>query len=201
MSNHSLDIDAEKVQFENQWYTREELARRIKGMLDAGNYAVGDPGKALEFLTSSIASVRTLPIRMMPEMADALASMAQRQGRTGGSIVREALTLFLGGKGLSAEPESGQGKAASKGKKAAGEFPPAEPSALEKTQPGLAGQVIAGPGALKNAGVDKGSAGEPSIIVDKAIVTEAASPEEAAQAVDLTKKKKDEEIEKAWFGR
>jgi hypothetical protein len=61
-----------------------------------------------------------------------------------------------------------------------------------------ASQVQAGPGAMRAAGQS-----QPSVVVDRqAIVTEEVSPEDAAQAVDLTPKKTKEEeaVERRWFG-
>jgi len=39
MTPQPIDLDAEAIQFEGHWYTRDELARKIKSMLDAGDFA------------------------------------------------------------------------------------------------------------------------------------------------------------------
>jgi hypothetical protein len=77
------------------------------------------------------------------------------------------------------------------------------PADLRMTQPmPMPPPVIAGPGALKAA-----QATPPSVLVDKsAIVTEDASPDEAASAVSLGGPKKktgqdEDTIERGWFGR
>src|SRR5439155_13189788 len=82
MSQLPIDLDAEAIQYDGHWYTREDLARRIRQMLDAGDFAVGKPSNALEQLTTVLASLRTLAFRLPPEMADQLNQAAARHGRT-----------------------------------------------------------------------------------------------------------------------
>jgi len=101
MSQLPIDLDAEAIQYDGHWYTREDLARRIKQMLDAGDFAVGKPSQALEQLTTVLGSLRTLAFRIPPEMADQLNQAAARHGRTLGSLIRESLTVHLNLKGIS----------------------------------------------------------------------------------------------------
>src|SRR5438067_3057900 len=96
MSQLPIDLDTESVQFDGNWYTRDELARRIKAMLDANDYQISRPSSALEQLTSTLASLRTLAFRATPEMADALNASAARAGRTVGTLIREAVGEYLG---------------------------------------------------------------------------------------------------------
>jgi hypothetical protein len=91
-----IDLDAEAIQFEGQWYTRDELARKIKSMLDSGDFAVGKPSQALEQLNQTVAALRTLAFRVTPEMADAINAISAKHGRGVGSIIREALAMHLG---------------------------------------------------------------------------------------------------------
>jgi hypothetical protein len=101
MSQLPIDLDAEAIQFDGHWYTREDLARRIKQMLDSGDFAVGKISTALEQLTTVMASLRTLAFRLPPEMADQLSQVSVRHGRTLGSLIRESLTVHLNLKGVS----------------------------------------------------------------------------------------------------
>ncbi len=196
MSQLPIDLDTESIQYEGHWYTRDELARRIKGMLDGGDFSVGKPSQALEQLTVTLASLRTLAFKSTPDMAEAINQAAARQGRSVGGLVREAISEYLGFASLPA-----QGSAA--GSRPGADRPgkrPTEPEIPAVSVPTPAPVVIAGPGALKAA-----QAPAPSVVVDRnAIITEEASPEEAAGAVSLNpKKKKDEEenVERGWFGR
>jgi len=100
MSQLPIDLDAEAIQFDGHWYTREDLARRIKQMLDSGDFAVGKISQALEQLTTVLASLRTLAFRIPPDMADQLNQVAARHGRTLGSLIRESLTVHLNLKGV-----------------------------------------------------------------------------------------------------
>ena len=160
MSKLPIDLDAETVQLDGNWFTRDDLARRIKAMLDAGDYAISKPSQALEQLTQSTANLKTATLKVPGEIAEAISQIAQKQGKTIGSVMRDALAAYVG-----APSQSHAGP------------PPPPPAAL------------AGPGALRNAQV----------------VTEAVSAAEAAGAVALSPKKKDDEAqapaERHWFGR
>ncbi len=110
--------------------------------------------------------MRTLAFRATPDLAEALNAAAAKANRSVGSIIREAVQRHLGVAGAEMPRRVSQP-----------EMPAVEPPNLKH-----ASVPIAGPGALRGA-----QASPPSVIVDKtAIVTEEASPEEAAQAVDLT---------------
>jgi hypothetical protein len=226
MSQLPVDLDNESVQFDNHWYTRDELARRIKGMLDAGDFAVSRPSSALEELTDVLTSLRTLAFRATPDMGDALNSAAARQNKTVGAVIRDALAAYLavgaseGDSGNTARPSTPAGRRQTEPELPAAEVvaKPAEPvvaapaapaPAASKVPPNLAPaanppapaapSLMAGPGALRGSQPDRHP---PSVVVDRsAIVTEDASSEDAAGAVDLTSKKKEEEaIERRWFG-
>jgi hypothetical protein len=91
-----VDLDTETIWFENAWCSRDDLARKVRSMIDAGDYLVARPSQALEALTQSLSSARMLPVRVPAELSDVLNTVAQREGRTVGGIVREALTAFVG---------------------------------------------------------------------------------------------------------
>lgn len=209
-----IDLDAEAIQFDGHWYTRDELARRIKGMLDSGDFAISKPSQALEQLTTTLGSLRTLAVRVAPDMADALNAHAARQGRGPGAIIRTALAEYLGlpppleaDRSAHARPPSPPGRKPTDPEMPIAAALPVPPD-LKVTQqmsipPGLlAGppQLIPGPGALKAASIPQAA---PSVVIDRsAIVTEEPTAEEAAQAVSLTPKSKEEEaVERRWFGQ
>lgn len=160
MSRLPIDLDAETVQLDGNWFTRDDLARRIKAMLDAGDYAISRPSQALEQLTQATANLKTATLKVPGEIAQAIAQIAEKQGKSIGSVMRDALAAYVG-----------------------------TPQAHPAPPPPPAAAVAPGPGALRNAQV----------------VTEAVSPSEAASAVSLTPKKKDEDqqapAERSWFGR
>lgn len=173
MSRLPIDLDAETVQLDGNWFTRDDLARRIKAMLDAGDYAISKPSQALEQLTQSTANLKTATLKVPGEIAQAIAQLAEKQGKTIGSVMRDALAAYVGG------PQPAQTAAAA---------PPTQSAAPPPPPP--AATVAPGPGALRNAQVQS---------------TEAVSPADAANAVPLTPKKKDDDAqapaERSWFGR
>ncbi|MFL5321294.1 MAG: ribbon-helix-helix protein, CopG family [Myxococcaceae bacterium] len=204
MANLAIDLDLEAVQYDGSWYTRDELAKKIKAQLEAGDYSISRPSQALEFLTAQLASSKMISFKVNQELADALNAAASRQSRSASAILRDALQLALGGMRdpigkRPTEPEvpaiSPPVPAPAPAPQAAAPQPaPAAAAAPPPIPPGLnpSPGVLAGPGALRNAG-----AGEAKVIIESSV-----SPEEAAGAVDLKPKKKDENeaVERRWFG-
>ena len=209
MSQLPIDLESETINLDGRWTTRDELAKRIKAMLDSGDFAVSKPSQALELLTSTLASVRTLSFRSPPDLAEALNSIAARRGKSVGAVIRDALAVALGlpaGDG-SSQPPGLQGRHVTDPEipvvtlRPAGPPPAAAPAPAAGPAPSHAPPLpIAGPGAMKAAGPPLPT---PKVVVDPSVVvTEAASAEDAKGAVDLTSKKTKEEeaVERRWFG-
>lgn len=95
MSQFPIDVDAEAIFLDGAWYTREDLSRRIRSMLDQGDFNVARPSMALEELTQVLQGVRTLAFRATPELADALQELAARTSQTVGYVIREAVTQYI----------------------------------------------------------------------------------------------------------
>jgi predicted transcriptional regulator len=105
-----IDLDTESVWLDGAWYTREDLARRIKEMIEAGDFRVSRPSQALERLEAALAQARLLSVRMPAELADAVESAASRLGRPAGHLVREAIAYYLAAAaayGAQAEADAG----------------------------------------------------------------------------------------------
>ncbi len=208
--NLPIDLDSEAVQYEGTWYTRDELARRIKSMLDAGDFAIAKPSQALEELTAVVSTLRTVAFRATEDLAEGLNALAAKQGKTPGLILRELLASAMEA-GAQSPPRSGSG-----GGSARLPTPPPVPAvapvaptfASTLTAPAPAAALTApAPPAVKPIPLVMPSAAAstepalPSVVVDSTIVTESATSEEAAGAVNLTaKKKEDEDVERRWFG-
>ena len=110
-----IDLDTESVWLDGAWYTREELARRIKEMIEAGDFRVSRPSQALERLEAALAQARLLSVRMPADLADAVESAASRLGRPPGHLVREAIAYYLAAAaayGAQSEAEAGSKAAA-----------------------------------------------------------------------------------------
>jgi predicted DNA-binding protein len=90
-----IDLDSESVWLDGAWYTREELARRIKEMIEAGDFRVSRPSQALERLEAALGQAQVVPIRMPADLAEAAGATAARLGRPLGHLVREAVAYYL----------------------------------------------------------------------------------------------------------
>lgn len=215
MANLPIDLETDSVQYEGTWYTREELAKKIKGQLEAGDYAISKPSQALEYLTQQLADAETLSFKVPGELADAITAAAARQGRPVGVLLREVLTSALStlnrpvGRRPTdpeipisvAEPLTSPSVAVvpapvpTPAPMTAVGLPVVPPPSPASVPPGLSPSpaVMAGPGALRNAMPHH----EAKVIIDSSV-----SPEEAASAVDLKPKKKDDAdaVERRWFG-
>lgn len=209
-----IDLDAEAILFDGQWSTRDELARRIKAMLDAGDYAISRHSTALEQLTSTLAAVRTLAFRATPDLVEALNMAAARSGKSVGGFIRDTLIDSIAGAPEVAQAHPNDAAAAPRAKTdpemPAVAMPPAFPVAAAPVGPAPVAPlppapaaaapapgpapVMAGPGALKAAGVQSSMQPMPSVVVEPALANETV--------VDLTNpKKKEEESERRWFNQ
>jgi hypothetical protein len=90
-----IDLDAEAIWLDGAWHTREDLARRIKQMVESGEYRVARLSEALEYLESALARTRILSSRVPEELAAALAAAGTQLGRPVGHLVREAVAYYL----------------------------------------------------------------------------------------------------------
>jgi len=186
MTQLPIDIDAEAVYFDGHWYTRDDLARRIKAMLDGGDFAITRPSAALEQLTQVVGSVRTLAFRATPDMVDAINSGAARAGKSVGAFIRDSLSQTLG------LPSSDFGPArveAAQAEKTQVSKRPTDPELpAQQAAPVAPLAPIAGPGALRAAQNDR----LPSVVVEPAL---------QENPVELTHKKNKEEeaTERRWF--
>ena len=90
-----IDLDSESVWLDGTWYTRQDLARRIKEMIETGDFRVSRPSQALERLEAALAQARVVTVRMPSDLADTISATAARLGRPVGHLVREAVAYYL----------------------------------------------------------------------------------------------------------
>ncbi len=90
-----IDLDSESVWLDGAWYTRQDLARRIKEMIETGDFRVSRPSQALERLEAALAQARIVTVRMPDDLAEAVSDAAGRLGRPVGHLVREAVAYYL----------------------------------------------------------------------------------------------------------
>jgi len=90
-----IDLDSESVWLDGAWWTREDLARRIREMIEAGDFRVSRPSQALERLEAALGQARVVSVRMPLDLAEAVGDTAARLGRPVGHLVREAVAYYL----------------------------------------------------------------------------------------------------------
>lgn len=150
MSQFPIDVDAEAIFLDGAWYTREDLSRRIRSMLDQGDFNVARPSMALEELTQVMQGVRTLAFRATPELADALQELAARTSQTVGYVIREAVTQYITDANSGpAEPERREHTV--RAAIPTGPMPSTGTTADNLPMVDVKPMVIAGPGALRAA--------------------------------------------------
>ena len=163
MSQFPIDVDAEAIFLDGGWYTREDLSRRIRAMLDSGDFNVARPSMALQELTQMMQGVRTMAFRAQPELADALTALATRLGQSVGGVIREAITQYI--TDANSEPVVAQQAPVQlsqpqqhRSEETVRAPMPVPSSTTAEELPKViiepSAPVIAGPGALKAAGVE-----------------------------------------------
>ena len=90
-----IDLDTESVWLDGAWYTRDQLARRIKEMIEAGDFRVSRPSQALERLEAALGLAQVVPVRLPSDLLQAVNATAERLGRPVGHLVREAVAYYL----------------------------------------------------------------------------------------------------------
>jgi predicted DNA-binding protein len=90
-----IDLDSEAVWLDGAWYTRDELARRIKQMIESGDFRVSRPSQALERLEAALGQAQVVAVRMPADLAEAAHATASRLNRPVGHLVREAIAYYL----------------------------------------------------------------------------------------------------------
>jgi ribbon-helix-helix CopG family protein len=96
MENHfEVDIEQEKVQYEGEWVGREELADKIKKMIDSQDFKIGVVGSALEYLQQAIANAKEFSVKLPEYNAKILQKHAERAGLAVTAFIRQAIQAYL----------------------------------------------------------------------------------------------------------
>jgi hypothetical protein len=186
MDAFEIDLDSECVWLDDAWLTRDDLVRKVKAMIDAGDYQIARPSQALESLTRALAQARLLALRISPELSEALNAAAQQTGRPVGALAREAIGAWLSGMSAAA----------------AAQAPMPMPMPLPEPEPAAQAQQQQQP-------VAAAAPAEPSPTVEVSpslaaaqLTTEPVAADEAANAVALTPKRAGhEDVEERWFDK
>jgi predicted DNA-binding protein len=124
-----IDLDSESVWLDGAWYARDQLAQRIKEMIEAGDFRVARPSQALERLEAALGQAQVVSVRMPAELAEAADATAGRLGRPVGHLIREAIAYYLAAAAAygAAQGRPPAGEAAAAPSAPAAEPHPAEP--------------------------------------------------------------------------
>jgi hypothetical protein len=93
--SYDVDIDAQKVNFEGEWMTKDELAEKIRKMIDSQDFRIAAAGNALEFLQKTMANIQEFIVKVGPGDADSLQKHAQKAGLETGVFIRQAILAYL----------------------------------------------------------------------------------------------------------
>ncbi len=144
MSQFPVDVDAEAIFLDGAWYTREDLSRRVRAMLDQGDFNVARPSLALQELTQTMQGIRTLAFRSTPQLAEQLSEYANRNQLSVGAVIRDAVAQFMAGGPREPAPIALDTTVSSQNL----------PKVVVEPEPVTPAPAIAGTGALRAAGVE-----------------------------------------------
>lgn len=96
-----VDLDQEKIFFDQRWLSRAEMAGMLAQRLASMDYNIGRLSLAVEHLDRTLKSAETFSVRLSKETADQLRETAQRAGLPPGAMIREAVVSYLVGVALS----------------------------------------------------------------------------------------------------
>ncbi len=106
-----IDLDSESVWLDGAWYTRDQLAKRIKEMIESGDFRVSRPSQALERLEAALGMAQVVSVRLPVDLLEAVSATAARLGRPMGHLVREAVAYYLAAAAAYGATQEGSGAA------------------------------------------------------------------------------------------
>jgi hypothetical protein len=93
--SYSVDIDAQKVNFGGEWLAKDELAEKIRKMIESQDFKIGAAGNALEFLQKTMTNIQEFSVKIGSSDAVCLEKHAQRAGLETGVFIRQAILAYL----------------------------------------------------------------------------------------------------------
>ncbi len=90
-----LDIDRELANYDGEWLSVEDLSSRIKQKVAAGDFRVARLSLALQRLEEALESVKTVELRITPELMEAYARIADAEQQPVSMTLRRALVHYL----------------------------------------------------------------------------------------------------------
>jgi hypothetical protein len=99
--NFDVDLDNEKVFYDNRWMSRADLAALLGQRLASMDYNIARLSSAIEHLDRTLKTLETFSVKLTPETAAQLKETAHRTGITVGGVIRESVISYLVGVALS----------------------------------------------------------------------------------------------------
>lgn len=96
-----VDLDQEKIFFDQRWLSRVDLAGMLAQRLASMDYNIGRLSLAVEHLDRTLKSAESFSVRLTKETAEQLRETARRAGLPPGAMIREAVVSYLVGVALS----------------------------------------------------------------------------------------------------
>ena len=90
-----LDVDAEKILFNNEWLNTQQLSEKIRRMIEQQDFNIGSAGMALEYLQTSLRRLKNYSVRLLEEDAQLLEQQSARLGLSPTAFLRQALQAYL----------------------------------------------------------------------------------------------------------
>ncbi|RLB52853.1 MAG: hypothetical protein DRI34_14155 [Deltaproteobacteria bacterium] len=94
-SGYQVDIEREAILFDGEWLTTQQLANKIKSMIDSQDFRVGAVGAALEHLQNSLKDVKSYTCKLLAEDAARLERHAGQAGKSAEAYIRQAVQAYL----------------------------------------------------------------------------------------------------------
>lgn len=91
-----LDIDRERILFDGEWLSTEDLSTRITEKVKAGDFKVARLSMALEQLEEALSNIAPVEIKLTPEVLDTYQQLADFEERPVALVLRRALVHYLG---------------------------------------------------------------------------------------------------------
>lgn len=91
-----LDIDREAVHYDGEWLSKAQVEARIKEKVAAGDFKVARLSLALEQLDETLGDIRTIELKLTPEVLATFERMADHEERPLSLVIRRALVHYIG---------------------------------------------------------------------------------------------------------
>lgn len=90
-----IDLETERINLDGVWVTREEVVDKVQKMLATGDFRIAKLSEALEQLSHTIGSAKSVTLKLTAEQYAKLESAGGRLGKSAATFGRELLMQVL----------------------------------------------------------------------------------------------------------